>query len=235
MSIGLGDTRRDHTQSRLRAVVAATVITCALGSAATPALADSLAYVKGDIPYISATDGTDAHVVTNGQPACGTWEWASATSSGTVYVASTEGTVGVYSPGQPARTNPPAQPARTNSPDVHAYSFEMIAASNWLQEVRRLPARCGGRLGCRFLCVGLCASVVGGESEVDGLIQGEAVRRESRLLAPGALAIAGARLSVEVTLEPVIDRLIRITGVAERARRRLVARRVGGVVSVSGL
>ena len=48
-----------------RAVVAATVITRALGSAATPALADSLVYVKGDIPYISATDGTDAHVATN--------------------------------------------------------------------------------------------------------------------------------------------------------------------------
>ncbi len=127
--------RRDHHPAARRTIVAAIVIGCALGGAA-PALADSLVYVKSDIPYISATDGTDAHVVTNDQPEGGTWQWVSATSAGTVYVASTDGDVGVYAPGQPAQANPPDVPAYNNlddfvvAPDGSSVAYMLLQGSN---------------------------------------------------------------------------------------------------------
>ncbi len=124
----------DHRMRRLAGVLASACV-IALTSAA-PTLADSLVYVDGDVPYISATDGTDAHVVTSAQPADGsTWQWVSATGSGTVYVASTQGTVGVYPPDQPAQANPPDVPAFNNledfvvAPDGSSMAYMLLQGS----------------------------------------------------------------------------------------------------------
>ena len=67
----------------------------AIANAAAPA--NSLVYIKGGTPYISATDGSDAHVVTNDQP--GQWSLVTATDTGTVFAGRSDGWVQAYAPG----------------------------------------------------------------------------------------------------------------------------------------
>ena len=69
----------------------------AFAIASAAASANSLVYIKGGEPYISATDGSDAHLVTNDQP--GQWSLVTATDTGTVFAGRGDGSVQAYAPG----------------------------------------------------------------------------------------------------------------------------------------
>jgi hypothetical protein len=100
---------------------------------ATAASADSLVYVKSGTPYISAVDGSDAHVVTNDDP--GQWEWASATDGGTVFLAQDHGDVSAYAPGAPGRSvaAPVSAPLGLSdfvvAPDGSSLAYMVLATS----------------------------------------------------------------------------------------------------------
>ena len=121
--------------ARRLSIIAGLVVCAALAVSATPAAADSLVYIKGNMPYISATDGSDAHVVTNDQPFEDKWQLISATASGTVWVAATDGEIGVYAPGQPAQANPPHIAGANNlldfvvSPDGSSMAYMLLEHS----------------------------------------------------------------------------------------------------------
>jgi hypothetical protein len=82
----------------LRLTTAAALIGAFVFAAASAAAsASSLVYIKGGRPYISATDGSDAHLVTNDQP--GQWSLVTATDTGTVFAGRSDGSVQAYAPG----------------------------------------------------------------------------------------------------------------------------------------
>ena len=82
----------------LRVTAAAALIGAfAFAIACAAASATSLVYIKGGEPYISATDGSDAHLVTNDQP--GQWSLVTATDTGTVFAGRGDGSVQAYAPG----------------------------------------------------------------------------------------------------------------------------------------
>jgi hypothetical protein len=79
------------------ALIGAFAFAFASGMASASASANSLVYIKGGEPYISASDGSDAHLVTNDQP--GQWSLVTATDTGTVFAGRGDGSVRAYAPG----------------------------------------------------------------------------------------------------------------------------------------